>query len=361
MNILIRMIGFQFKMLLRDKGLLISSLGIALISMLIFGTVFGNNTAIAIKVGLVDLDKSAVSGQVTAALKQNQAVSVTEGEQTNLVTQLKEGKQAAVVVLQPGFGAGLAKAEAKVQYFADQSDIIGAARAKGTIYGIFDRVSKQAGGFKDLIQVEEQAVTARQFRQIDILTPGMLGLTIMFANMPIGLALITWRQRGTLKRLNATPLKAWQLVISQIIAHLALSLGQAAVILGLGMVIFNVQVRLEWLPLIGLFTVAGTFSIIALGYVIGNFVPRREAAQQVVTLISLPMMFLGGSYFVTDNVPDFLKPLVDILPLTHLNRAFRGIMLNGAGLDGLLINLVVLLTFGIVLLILSIRTFRWSR
>lgn len=361
MRVFWNMTRLQFKMILRNKGVMITSIGLAVVSMLIFGTLFGDNTARPLTVGLVDLDKSPVSAQLVAALKNNQAIRVTEGEQaTQLVDDLKNGKQAAVVILEPGFGTGLRQANAKVQLYIDDSDLIGAARSRGTINAIFDSVSKQAAGFKDLIQIDEQKVTVRQQRQIDVLTPGMLGMTLMFANMPIGIFLISWRERGTLKRLSATPLKAWQLIGSQIVSQLALSFVQAAVILVIAMTVFGVKVEASWLVAISVFVVAGAFSIISLGYAVGNFVKKQQAAQSLVTMISLPMMFLGGSYFVVDP-PAFLKPLVEVLPLTHLNRAFRQIMLNGAGLDSLLLNLSVLLTFGIVLLVLSVCTFQWSK
>ncbi|NWJ97908.1 MAG: ABC transporter permease [Chloroflexi bacterium] len=361
MRVFLKMTRLQFKMVLRNKGVMVSSIGLAVISMLVFGTVFGGDGSQPIGMGLVDLDKSVVSTQLTAALKNNPSLRVTESDQVGqLVDDLKNGKQAAVVVLEPGFGAKLGQAEAKVQLYIDTSDLIGAARSRGTVSAIFDSVSKQAAGFKDLIQVEEQSITVRQQRQIDLLTPGMLGMTLMFANMPIGIFLIGWRERGTLKRLSATPLKAWQLIGSQIVSQLALSFVQAAVILLIAVNLFEVRMEASWLGAISVFVVAGSFSLISLGYAIGNFVKKQQAGQSLVMMVSLPMMLLGGSYFVVEP-PSFLKPLVEILPLTHLNRAFRQIMLNGATLDSLWLNLCVLLTFGIVLLVLSIRTFQWSK
>jgi ABC-2 type transport system permease protein len=360
MKVFLRMVRLQFKMLLRNRALMISSLGLAVVSMLIFGLLFSNDNNRPLAVGLTDLDKSPASAQVTAALEKSQAIKVTTGDQTELVNDLKQGQYAAVVVLQPGFGSGLTTASAHVQLYVDNTDIVGAARSRGTIGAIFDEVSKQSAGFKDVIQVDEQQVSVRQQRQIDVLTPGMLGMTIMFANMFVGVALIGWRERGTLKRLSATPLKAWQLIGAQIVSQLALSLVQAALILGIAATVFNVQVEISWLPALGVLVLVGAFSIVSLGYVIGNFVEKQQAAQSTATLISLPMMFLGGSYFVVDP-PTFLKPVVEILPLTHLNRALRQVMLNDAGLSSVLPDLGIMLAFGVVLLALSLRTFKWSR
>ena len=360
MRIFVKMVKLQFKMLLRNKALMISSLGLAVISMLIFGLLFGDSNAQPLSVGVVDLDKSPASNGVITALQKPANVKVTTGEQTTLLDELKKGQHSAVVVIEPGFGSGLATGTSHVQLYVDNGNVISAAQSRGTIEAVLDSVSKQTAGFKDLIQVDEQQVTIQAQRQIDYLTPGMLGMTIMYANMFVGVALIGWRERGTLKRLNATPLKAWQLIGSQIVSQLALSLVQAVIILVIATTAFGVHIELDWLPELGLIVLAGTFSIVALGYAVGNFVKKQQAAQSTVTLIALPMMFLGGSYFVVDP-PAFLKPLVEVLPLTHINRAFREVMLYSGDWSNLLPSFAVLLAVGAGLLALSIRTFNWSK
>lgn len=360
MKILFNMTILQFKMLVRDKALLIGSLGVAVISMAIFGVVFGGNGTQPLAVGVTDLDNSPVSQGLVSALQKDQSVKITTGERAALVEAMKKGEYNAVIVIQPGFGANIGGGQAKVQFYVDETDQINAARSRGTVNGIFDAVSKQATGFRPVIAVEEQKVSVRKLRQIDYLTPGMIGVAVMFANMFVGVALITWRDRNTLKRLSATPLQSWQLILSQVFAHIALSIAQVIVILTLGIALFNIQFAPEMaLPML-LFTIAGAFSIISLGYAVGNFVKKEQSATSVVNLIALPMMFLSGSYFVV-SPPDFLKPLVEILPLTHLNRAFRQIMLSEAGLGSLWISLALLVGFGVVLLTISARTFRWSK
>jgi ABC-2 type transport system permease protein len=361
MKILFKMTLLQLKMLLRDKAMILGSLGIAVISMLIFGSLFANDKPQPLSLVIVDQDKSATSAQTIEALKSSDALKITlTSDRDDSLNKLRKGDYSAMVVIQNGFETGLAKASATVQLYVDESNQISAARARGLVNGILDAISKQANNFKPLITVEEQQVTVRQLRNIDFLTPGMLGLTIMFANIYVGVSLINWRERGTLKRMSATPLKAWQLIMSQIISQFVLSILQAALVLLVGFYVFNVQVKMEWIPLILLFAMTGTFSVMALGYVVGNFVKKREAAQNVVSLIALPMMFLGGSYFPVE--PDgFLRVLVDILPLTHLNRALREIMLNESSFNQLILNFGVLMAFGVVLLTLSIGTFKWAK
>lgn len=357
-NLLVMTIA-QFKIVTRNRLLLVASLGIAIISMLIFGFLFEDTNTRPLSIVVSDLDGSATSKQIVAALKKEPTLRVSEQERNAALDRLKRGQLAAVVVIEPDFEKALSSGNARVELYVDQSDLIGSARGRASVMGVFDAVSKQKSGYKALIRVQEQQVSVQKQRAIDVLTPGMLGLTLLYANIYVGIPLTTWRLNGTLRRLHATPLKAWQLIIAQMLSQFLLSSVQAAIILVIARVIFGVVIDPLILPQIALFVIAGSFSMMALGYAIGNFVPRPNAAQAVATLIALPMMFLGGSYFPV-NVSGILWVIVEITPLTHLNRAFQQIMLNRAGWDVLLPELGILLLIGMLLLLLAVRAFRWN-
>ncbi len=359
MNILVKMTRLQFRMLLRNRGLILSSLGLAVVSMLIFGTLFGNTSQRAISIGVVDLDKTPTTAKYIAALKANPTLTIDEGEQPALLDDLKRGKQDSVLIFEAGFEKSLVAGQSKVQFYVDQTDLANETRTKALVYSVFNSVNKQASSFKEAVQIQEQGVTSKKLRQIDILTPGMLGLTIMFASLPVGVALLGWRARGTLKRLSATPLKPWQLIISQMISQLVLCVIQATVVIGLAIVLFKVEISSSQLPVLALLVVAGTFSLMGVGYILGSLIQKPESAQSAVLFVALPMMFLGGSYFVVDP-NGILKILVEILPLTHLNRAFRQVIINGADFSGIWIEFGILMAIGAVLLALSIRLFRWN-
>ncbi|GCE25278.1 hypothetical protein KDA_07620 [Dictyobacter alpinus] len=350
---------YQFKIVLRNRTLLVASLGIAIISMLIFGFLFKNTGTEPLKVGIVDQDQSATSAQIVTALKKDASLQISEGTRQALLDGVKNGELSALIILQKGFGSKLKTGGARALLYIDKSDLIGSARSKGSINGVFDAISKQTVGYKDLIKVDEQQISTQQLRTIDYLTPGMIGMTTMYANIYVGIALTTWRMNGVLKRLNATPLKAWQLIMAQILSQFLLSFLQAAIILAIAVTVFQVHITIAMLPGIAIAVLSGSFSIISLGYAVGNFVSRPNATQAVATLIALPMMFLGGSYFPV-SPSGWLSIIVEIAPLTHLNRALHQIILNSAALPAIIPELGILLFTGLLLLFLSISTFRWS-
>ena len=54
-----------------------------------------------------------------------------------------------------------------------------------------------------------------------------------------------------------------------------------------------------------------------------------------------------------------MQPYIDLLPLTALNQALRGVMLEGAGIVGLWSQAAVLLGWTLFSFTAALRLFRW--
>jgi len=68
----------------------------------------------------------------------------------------------------------------------------------------------------------------------------------------------------------------------------------------------------------------------------------------------------SGIFFSTERFPDTMQPFVQALPLTALNDALRGVMLEGTGLIGLLPEIAILAVWGTVSFLLALKLFRWQ-
>ena len=55
-----------------------------------------------------------------------------------------------------------------------------------------------------------------------------------------------------------------------------------------------------------------------------------------------------------------MQPFVQALPLTALNDALRGVMLEGAGLAGLWTEVALLAAWGTVSFLVALKIFRWQ-
>ena len=68
--------------------------------------------------------------------------------------------------------------------------------------------------------------------------------------------------------------------------------------------------------------VLGVMAMLAVGYVIASVMKTVTSVNAVTNLVAFPMIFLGGSYFPLDP-PQALVPVINVIPLTHLNDALR--------------------------------------
>jgi ABC-2 type transport system permease protein len=359
MSAFIHMLVASVTILRRNTVLILSSLGLGLISILAFGWLFGSGGSLNLALGLVNEDTGAVSAEVVHELQHQPGMTVSTGTERAELTSLRSGQRDVVLVLPSTFGEDLQAGQATIRVYYNQSDPTTLGYARSAVTSIVAGLNQQLTGKPMPVTISEQAVSVHRQQAIDFLTPGMLGMMLMWANLAVGVVLVGWRKQGILKRLAATPLRPGALISAQMVARLMLSIAQAAILLAVALLLFKVQVYGSW-GVLALVVMVGAMAMMAIGFMVGSFARSEDVAQSLFFLISFPMMFLGGSYFSVAGAPTFLQPVTNFLPLTHLNDALRQIINNGASLAAVQSDLLILLAWAIVGLVLATRAFRWS-
>ena len=83
----------------------------------------------------------------------------------------------------------------------------------------------------------------------------------------------------------------------------------------------------------------------------------QEDYIQIVMPIAMPMMFICGVFFPKETMPWLLQKISYLLPLTYANDAFRVVMLQGAGLNSIALDLGVLLFFTLLFFVVGVVRF----
>jgi len=96
------------------------------------------------------------------------------------------------------------------------------------------------------------------------------------------------------------------------------------------------------------------------GFVISGLAKNESAIPPFANLITLPQFLLGGTFFSTDVFPNWLRPIANILPLTHLNEAMRNVAFEGAHLTDCGKQLGILGIWTVVVYAIAIKVFRWE-
>ncbi|MCF7980905.1 MAG: ABC transporter permease [Pseudomonadales bacterium] len=207
---------------------------------------------------------------------------------------------------------------------------------------------------------EREMVSGRQIRYVDWVIPGVLGMNVMFgALFGIGFVIVRYRKNGVLKRLQATPITPLHFLTAQVVSRLSVLLIVAILVYSGCNYFLNFLMLGNYLTLI-LVAVLGIFSMISLALIVASRIASEELANGLLNFLSFPMMLLSEVWFSLDDAPDWLVTVSNLLPLTHMVKAAREIMINGAGIGAISSHLWVLATMSLVFLGVAAFLFRWN-
>jgi ABC-type multidrug transport system permease subunit len=222
-----------------------------------------------------------------------------------------------------------------------------------------DDALQRALGRRDVQAVVEQKVMEKGSRYIDFLIPGLLGLNLMGTGMwGMGYAVVDARKRKLMKRLLASPMRRSQYLLSFIIARLVMLGPEVVLLLGFGMLAFGVPLRGSVVS-VAVLVLLGAMCFAGLGLLTASRARTIEMVSGLMNLIMMPMWILSGVFFSSANFPAVMQPLIKVLPLTALNEALRGVILDGASLAAVAAPAAICAAWGVVSFAIALKIFRW--
>jgi len=218
---------------------------------------------------------------------------------------------------------------------------------------------QRARGRVEPALVREDRVTEPGSRYIDFLIPGLLGMNLMGSGLwGVGFSVVQARTKGLLKRFLATPMKKSEYLLSYVLSRLVFLVLEVGALIGFGWWVFHVGVH-GAIAALALVVLLGAFSFAGLGLLVASRAKTVEAVSGLMNLVMLPMWILSGTFFSYSRFPEAVQPFVKALPLTALNDALRGVMIDGASLITIAGSLGVVAAWGAVSFLVAVRIFRW--
>jgi ABC-2 type transport system permease protein len=348
------------KTFLRDRTAVFFSFFLPLVIMLIFG-VLNFGAAAELEVGVVDEAGTASSQGVITAFGQVPILTITEGSREDELAALEEGDRALVVVFPEGWELIPPGSDGfqPLTAFTNEATAQEGQTALLVVNAVVAQALVTAGGGspEPLVVVEE--VAGRDLGYIDFLVPGILGLTIMQLGLfSVAFGFVQLKTTGTLRRLFATPTSPNYFLGAQVSSRLLITIVQVLILLGVG-IWFGVQLVGSIFVVLAL-SIVGSIVFLAMGFGVAGWAKNENQAAPVANLISLPMMFLSGSFFPREAMPEFLQQVTRFLPLTYLNDALRAVINDGAGLDIIGPDIIGLAVWAVISFVIATRLFKWE-
>lgn len=350
----------NLKQFVRERAALFWSFAFPIIFILIFGAVFSGTDDVSFSVGLVVEDESPQAQALLEVLQQVPAFKIKMGDEDSELQALKDGDRGAVIIVPSGFGQAISQGnKGNIDVYYDPTQSSSQQILLPIIRRVLDEFDRMIGQTPSLVQLNEKTLQTREIRAIDYLVPGILAMALMQLGLFAAQLLVMDRENRVLKRLGATPLRRSILIGSTVIFRLIIALVQAALILIVAQLVFDVPMMGNWFFLAGM-VILGTLTFLSLGYMISAFVRTQEAVMPLIMVIQFPMMFLSGIFFRVEIMPDFMRPIMDAMPLTYLGDSLRQIMVESSALHPHWVNVSVLGGWFVVSLIVAVRFFKWE-
>ncbi|MCK9502956.1 MAG: ABC transporter permease [Porticoccaceae bacterium] len=206
---------------------------------------------------------------------------------------------------------------------------------------------------------QRQQTSGRKVRYVDWVIPGVLGMNLMFgALFGVGYVIVRYRHNGVLKRLQATPVTALQFLSAQMVSRLLIVIVVNGIIFAGCVIFLDLIVLGSYLNLL-LISLLGAMAMICLGLLMASRTANEELAGGMLNVSSWPMLLLSDVWFTLDEAPLWMQNLATIMPLTHIVKATRAVMIEGATLMEVSNHLLWLATMTSACLVLAASLFRW--
>jgi ABC-type multidrug transport system permease subunit len=207
---------------------------------------------------------------------------------------------------------------------------------------------------------QRRTVAGEPLRYVDWVLPGVLAMNLMFSSLwGVGWVVVRYRKNGVLRRLQATPLSAFEFLGAQVLSRLAVVLTASIVVYVGADLLLDFVMRGSYLTLFLVYLV-GALCLISLGLIVAARLRTEELADGVLNLMTWPMLLLSGVWFSLEGASPAAQALAQLFPLTHLVDAARAVMIDGAGMIDILPQLALLGFLAVLLLGLAAWLFRWD-
>lgn len=207
---------------------------------------------------------------------------------------------------------------------------------------------------------ERHLSSGQKIRYVDWVLPGILGMNMMFSCLfGVGYVIVRYRKNAVLKRLNATPLTAFEFVSAQLISRLFIVIAMSAIVYTGCNFFFDFYMLGSYFDLL-IIGMLGALSLIALGLLLASRSKSEELTGGLLNLSSWPMMLLSGVWFSLEGAPVAIRNFAEFLPLTHLVSGARKIITEGATLADISYHVYILSAMTAVCLALGAYLFNWN-
>ena len=168
------------------------------------------------------------------------------------------------------------------------------------------------------------------FTYLQFLTPGILAQSVMFVAIFYGITLVWERDLGLLNKLLSTPVPRSAIVLGKALSASVRGVFQALVVLALALIL-GVNLAVNPLSVLGVLCTIVLFGVCVscLSMGLAPIFRTRERVMGIGQLLTMPLFFASNAIYPTSIMPDWLRAITIVNPLSYAVDAMRALLVTG--------------------------------
>lgn len=164
-----------------------------------------------------------------------------------------------------------------------------------------------------------------------VLLPGIIGQTLLFTAMFMGINVIWDKEFGFMKETLVAPVSRFTIFVGKMVGDSTDAFMQGIIVFVIGLAI-GIPIKpitlLYALPIMMLIN----FGLVSIGLTIASFMGNLEGFGAIQTFVNLPLFFLSGALFLLKggSLPSWLTAIAAFNPLTYGVDALRHVILGAS-------------------------------
>ncbi len=172
-------------------------------------------------------------------------------------------------------------------------------------------------------------------RVVQFLAPALASFGVLMATFSfLASGLSEARAAGIVKRQTGTPLPRWALIGGRIGAAVLLGLIAVTLVLGVGALLYDLQIPGRSLPALLVTLLVSSFTFAALGIALALLLPTPPMVVAVSNGFAIVLSFLSGIFVFGGTTPQWMDAIAWTFPLKHMVTVFEDALnpyLSGPG------------------------------
>jgi ABC-2 type transport system permease protein len=361
----------EFLHVLRDPRSLIMAIAIPMLMLLLFGyalTLDVDNVPMVVW----DQSQTEVSRELISRFDGSPYFAVQDyvDNYRDLERAIDTRQAMAALVIPLDFGRRVASGrQAEMQMIVDGSDSNTATIAIGYAEVIVQIYSQEVAnaqlrvaGIPPLsppLDLRARIWFNPDLESRNFIIPGLIVVIMMIiAALLTSLTVAREWERGTMEQLISTPVKGPELILGKLIPYFSLAMFDVLLAVLMGQFLFKVPLRGNVALLFGMSAVFQV-GVLSWGMTISIIAKSQLLASQIaMTTTFLPAFLLSGFMFPIDNMPTVIEWITYVIPARYFMVIVKGIYLKGVGLEILIVEVVLLVVYGVVMALLANAKFK---